>query len=197
MHCLFSGPITGHDICPNTIPSTVKLHKWYIVPVAIEISAGNLFIEKVMYITHDKYIFLGHPLRQCFGHRAIITEWHILLWVVAFSNPINSFVHLCSRFPGDIIMASFGRLCCPQLQSFVDVLRSWTCGLPTMYSSSSTLTLTAYILTRTATRLPTLTNRMTDTLTDTLTDAVPCLLILSGLSQHPYCTLSDPTYLAY
>jgi hypothetical protein len=39
--------------------------------------------------------------------------------------------------------------------------------------------------------LPTLTNG----LTDTLTDAVPRLLILSGLSQHPYCTLSDPTYL--
>jgi hypothetical protein len=37
-------------------------------------------------------------------------------------------------------------------------------------------------------RLPMLTN----CLTDTLTDAVPRLLILSGLSQHPYCTLSDP-----
>jgi hypothetical protein len=38
---------------------------------------------------------------------------------------------------------------------------------------------------------------LTNCLTDMLTDAVPCLLILLGLSQHPYCTLSDPTYLAY
>jgi hypothetical protein len=98
----------------------VKLHKWCIVPVAIEISAGNLFIEKVLYIMHDKHIFLGHPLRWHFGHRAIITEWHILPRVVAFPNPINSFVHLCSRFPGDIIMAVFGGLRCPQLQSFID-----------------------------------------------------------------------------
>jgi hypothetical protein len=36
---------------------------------------------------------------------------------------------------------------------------------------------------------------LTNCLTDTLTDAVPRLLILSGLSQHPYCTLSDLTYL--
>jgi hypothetical protein len=33
---------------------------------------------------------------------------------------------------------------------------------------------------------------LTNCLTDTLTDAVPRVLILSGLSQHPYCTLSDP-----
>jgi hypothetical protein len=33
---------------------------------------------------------------------------------------------------------------------------------------------------------------LTNCLTDTLTDAVPRLLILSGLSQHPYYTLSDP-----
>jgi hypothetical protein len=38
---------------------------------------------------------------------------------------------------------------------------------------------------------------LTNCLTDTLTDAVPCLLILSGLSQHPYCTLSDPYLPAY
>jgi hypothetical protein len=73
------------------------------------------------------------------------------------------------------------------------MLRSWTCGLLSMYSSRTSLTPTAYLLTRTATRLPVL----IDTLTDTMTDAVPRLLILSGLSQHPYCTLSDPTYLAY
>jgi hypothetical protein len=76
------------------------------------------------------------------------------------------------------------------------MLQSWTCGLPSMYSPSSALTLTAYILTRTATRLLMLTDRLTNCLTDTLTDAVPRLLILSGLSQHPYCMLSDPTYLA-
>jgi hypothetical protein len=32
---------------------------------------------------------------------------------------------------------------------------------------------------------------LTNCLTDTLTNAVPRLLILSGLSQHSYCTLSD------
>jgi hypothetical protein len=42
-----------------------------------------------------------------------------------------------------------------------------------------------------------LTDMLTDTLTDMMTDAVPRLLILSGLSQHPYCMLSDLTYLAY
>jgi hypothetical protein len=76
------------------------------------------------------------------------------------------------------------------------MLRSWTCGLPPMYSPLTALTLTAYLLTRTATRLPMLTDRLpmlTNCLTDTLTDAVPRLLILSGLSQHPYCTISDPT----
>jgi hypothetical protein len=98
----------------------VKLHKQCIVPVAIEISAGNLFIEKVPYIMRDKHIFLGHPLRWRFGHRAIIMEWHILPRVVTFPNPINSFVHLCSRFSEDIIVAIFGGLCCPQPQSFID-----------------------------------------------------------------------------
>jgi EamA domain-containing membrane protein RarD len=68
------------------------------------------------------------------------------------------------------------------------MLRSWTRGLLPMHSSSTALTLTAYLLTRTAMRLPMITN----CLTDTLTDAVPCLLILSGLSQHSYCMLSDP-----
>jgi hypothetical protein len=38
---------------------------------------------------------------------------------------------------------------------------------------------------------------LTHRLTDTITDAVPRLLILSGLSQHPYCTLSDPYLSAY
>jgi hypothetical protein len=63
-----------------------------------------------------------------------------------------------------------------------------------MYSPLTTLTLTAYLFTWTATRLPMLTDRLpmlTNSLTDTLTDAVPHLLILSGLSQHPYCTISD------
>jgi hypothetical protein len=68
------------------------------------------------------------------------------------------------------------------------MLRSWTCGLLPMYSPLAALTLTAYLFTRTATRLPTLTDRLpmlTNCLTDMLTDAVPRLLILSGLSQHP------------
>jgi hypothetical protein len=69
------------------------------------------------------------------------------------------------------------------------VLRSWTRELLPMHSPLTALTLTAYLLSWTATRLPTLTNY----LTDTLTDAVPRLLILSGLSQHPYYTLSDPS----
>jgi hypothetical protein len=80
------------------------------------------------------------------------------------------------------------------------MLRSWTYGLRPMYPPFTALTLTAYLLTWTATRLPMLTDdfsTLTNYLTDTLTDAVPCLLILSGLSQHPYCTTSDPTYLAY
>jgi hypothetical protein len=80
------------------------------------------------------------------------------------------------------------------------MLRSQTCGLLPMYSPLTALTLTAYLLSWTATRLPMLTDRLpmlTNCLTDTLTDAVPRLLILSGLSQHSYCTLSDPTYLAY
>jgi hypothetical protein len=42
------------------------------------------------------------------------------------------------------------------------LLRSWTCGLRPMYSSLTALTLTAYLLTRTATRLPMLTDRLTD-----------------------------------
>jgi hypothetical protein len=46
-------------------------------------------------------------------------------------------------------------------QLAVLMLRSWTCGLPTMYSPSSALTLTAYLLTRTATRLPTMTDQFT------------------------------------
>jgi hypothetical protein len=80
------------------------------------------------------------------------------------------------------------------------MLRSRTCGLLPMYSPPTALTLTAYLLTWTASRLPMLTDRLpmlTNRLTDTLTDAVPRLLILSGLSQHPYCTLSDLTYPAY
>jgi hypothetical protein len=40
--------------------------------------------------------------------------------------------------------------------------------------------------------LPMLTNCLTDMLTDCLTDAMPRLLILSGLSQHLPCMLSDP-----
>jgi hypothetical protein len=68
------------------------------------------------------------------------------------------------------------------------MLRSWTRELLPMHPPFTALTLTAYLLSRTATRLPMLTN----CLTDMLTDAVPRLLILSGLSQHPYCTLSDP-----
>jgi hypothetical protein len=69
-----------------------------------------------------------------------------------------------------------------------------------MYPSLTALTLIAYLLTRTATRIPMLTDRLstlTNCLVDTLTDAVPCLLILSGLSQHPYCTLSDSYLPAY
>jgi hypothetical protein len=69
-----------------------------------------------------------------------------------------------------------------------------------MYSPLTALTLTAYLLTRTTTRLPMLTDRLpmlTNRLTDALTDAVPHLLILSGLSQHPYCTLSGPYLSAY
>jgi hypothetical protein len=80
------------------------------------------------------------------------------------------------------------------------MLQSWTCGLLPMYSPLTALTLTAYLLTRTVTRLPCLLidlPMLTHHLTDTLTDAVPRLLIPSGLSQHPYCTLSDLTYLAY
>jgi hypothetical protein len=68
-----------------------------------------------------------------------------------------------------------------------------------MYSPLTALTLTAYLFTWTVTRLPMLTDRLpmlTNCLTDTLTDAVPRLLILSGLSQHSYCTISDPTYSA-
>jgi hypothetical protein len=76
------------------------------------------------------------------------------------------------------------------------MLRSWTRGLPPMYSPLTALTLIAYILTQTATRLLMLTDQLTNCLTDMLIDAVPRLLILSGLSQHPYCTISDPTYLA-
>jgi hypothetical protein len=53
-----------------------------------------------------------------------------------------------------------------------------------MHSPLTALTLTAYLLTRTA--------MLTNCLTNMLTDAVPRLLILSGLSQHSYCTLSDP-----
>jgi hypothetical protein len=41
------------------------------------------------------------------------------------------------------------------------LLRSRTCGLLPMYSPLTALTLTAYILTRTATRLPMLTDRLT------------------------------------
>jgi hypothetical protein len=80
------------------------------------------------------------------------------------------------------------------------MLRSRTCGLLPMYSPLTTLTLTAYLLSWTAMRLPMLTDRppmLTNHLTDTLTDAVPRLLILSGLSQHPYCTLSDSYLPAY
>jgi hypothetical protein len=76
------------------------------------------------------------------------------------------------------------------------MLRSWTRELLPMYPPFTALTLTAYLLSWTATRLPMLTDPSyscsLNCLTDTLTDAVPRLLILSGLSQHPYCTLSDP-----
>jgi hypothetical protein len=80
------------------------------------------------------------------------------------------------------------------------MLRSWTRGLLPMYSPLTALTLAAYLLTRTTTSSPTLTDRLptlTNCLTDTLTDAVPRLLIRSGLSQHPYCMLSDPYLPAY
>jgi hypothetical protein len=43
----------------------------------------------------------------------------------------------------------------------VPLLRSWTCGVPPMYSPLAALTLTAYILTRTDTRLLMLTDRLT------------------------------------
>jgi hypothetical protein len=50
----------------------------------------------------------------------------------------------------------------PVLKDHADhLLRSWTCGLPPMYSPLTALTLTAYLLTRTATRLPMLTDRLT------------------------------------
>jgi hypothetical protein len=68
------------------------------------------------------------------------------------------------------------------------VLWSQTCELLPMHSPPTTLTLTAYLFTWTTMWFP----MLTDCLTDTLTDAVPCLLILSGLSQHPYCMPSDP-----
>jgi hypothetical protein len=89
---------------------------------------------------------------------------------------------------------------CNWLQSQLLLLQLWTCELLPMHSPLTALTLTAYLLTQTAMRLLMLTDRLpmlTNCLTDTLTDAVPRLLILSGLSQHPYCMLSDPYPLAY
>ena len=98
----------------------VELHKWRVVPVAIKVGASYLLIKKVAYITRDKHVFLGHPLRQRFGLRAGIMEWHALPRVIALSNLIYSVVHLRSRFPGYVVVAIFGRLPCPELQGFVD-----------------------------------------------------------------------------
>lgn len=98
----------------------VELHKWCIVPVAIEIGASYLLIEKVAYITCDKNIFLSHPLWRRLGHRAVVTERHALPRVVALSNIIYSVVHLRSRFPRYVVVAIFGRLRCPESQGFVD-----------------------------------------------------------------------------
>lgn len=98
----------------------VELHKWCVVPVAIEIGASYLFVKKVAYITRDKHVFLGHPLRQRFGNRAVIMERHALPRVIALSNLVYGVIHLRSRFPGYVVMAIFGRLRCPELQGFVD-----------------------------------------------------------------------------
>lgn len=98
----------------------VKLYKWCVVPVAIEIDAGYLFAEKVINITRDKHILLGHPLWRRVGLRAVIMERHALPRVIALSNFIYSFVHCGSRIPGYVVVAIFGRLCCPEPQGFVD-----------------------------------------------------------------------------
>src|ERR1700755_3069788 len=102
MHHLLSSPVSRHDICPNLISIMVELHKWHIVPVAIKISASNLFTEKVAYIMHNKHIFLGHPLWQSFGHRTIIMEWCALPRVITLLNLFYSLVHLHSRSLGYI-----------------------------------------------------------------------------------------------
>ncbi len=62
MHCLLSSPITRHNICPNAISGLVEFLKQNIVPVAIEIGAGYLFIKEVVNIMSNKHVLLSHPL---------------------------------------------------------------------------------------------------------------------------------------